>query len=444
MKTIQIILTTGIIATFLLAACTPASQPPAPTQPEEPTPTQPTSVPQTNSGDLIGLAAYNPNPTATLEQLDTLAKANNTFALDLYKQLSTQSDNIFYSPYSIYMALLMTYAGAAGDTASQMESTMHVPYPEEQVHEVMNALNQQLKANSLIDDKPAFTLNIVNQLWGQQDYPFLAEFLDKLSENYGAGLKTVDFIHQPEAARQLINLWVEAQTNEKIKDLIPQGAIDELTRLVITNAVYFKAAWMTPFDSQKTDTGSFTLLDGSQVDVPMMHSDATLRAYVSEDVQAVELPYQGGTYSMVVLMPTAGSLETFEQSLTADSLQGILNNLERAMVTLSMPKFKFEAAFGLNDTLKTLGMTDAFDPYRADFSRMDGTTDLYISSVLHKAYVDVNEEGTEAAAATAVIISLESAVTQSYTITLDHPFLFLIRDNATNTLLFVGRMADPR
>jgi len=438
MKTLQTILSLGVIAAFLLAGCSPAGQSPEPTQPEEPT------QPPAEAQDLIGEVAYNLNPQASLDQIQALADAHNAFALDLYKQLAGEGENIFYSPYSIYMALLMTYAGAAGDTASQMESTLHLPYSQEEVHAVMNALNLQLKANSIVDDKPAFTLNIVNQLWGQAGYAFLPEFLNTLSQNYNAGLKTVDFAADPEAARELINLWVEAQTNEKIRDLIPEGVLNELTRLVITNAVYFKAAWLSPFDPANTKNGSFTLLDGTQADVPMMHQSSSMRAYVSQDVQAVELPYEGGTYSMVALMPTAGSLDTFEQSLTAESLQGILNQLERASVTLSMPKFKFDAAFALNDALEGMGMTDAFDPMKANFSGMDGTTSLYISSALHKAFVDVNEEGTEAAAATAVAIGLTSAPGQSYTIMLDHPFLFLIRDNATGTLLFVGRMADPR
>ena len=438
MKTLQTILSLGVIAAFLLAGCSPAGQSPEPTQPEEPT------QPSAEAQDLIGEVAYNLNPQAGLDQIQALADAHNAFALDLYKQLAGEGENIFYSPYSIYMALLMTYAGAAGDTASQMESTLHLPYSQEEVHAVMNALNLQLKANSIVDDKPAFTLNIVNQLWGQAGYAFLPEFLNTLSQNYNAGLKTVDFAADPEAARELINLWVEAQTNEKIRDLIPEGALNELTRLVITNAVYFKAAWLSPFDPANTKNGSFTLLDGTQVEVPMMHQSGNMRAYVSQDVQAVELPYEGGTYSMVALIPTAGSLDSFEKSLTAESLQVILNQLERASVTLSMPKFKFDAAFALNDALEGMGMTDAFDPMKANFSRMDGTTSLYISSALHKAFVDVNEEGTEAAAATAVAIGLTSAPGQSYTITLDHPFLFLIRDNATGTLLFVGRMADPR
>ena len=438
MKTLQTILSLGVIAAFLLAGCSPAGQSPEPTQPEEPT------QPPAEAQDLIGEVAYNLNPQASLDQIQALADAHNAFALDLYKQLAGEGENIFYSPYSIYMALLMTYAGAAGDTASQMESTLHLPYSQEEVHAVMNALNLQLKANSIVDDKPAFTLNIVNQLWGQAGYAFLPEFLNTLSQNYNAGLKTVDFAADPEGARELINLWVEAQTNEKIRDLIPEGVLNELTRLVITNAVYFKAAWLSPFDPANTKNGSFTLLDGTQADVPMMHQSSSMRAYVSQDVQAVELPYEGGTYSMVALMPTAGNLDTFEQSLTAESLQDILNQLERASVTLSMPKFKFDAAFALNDALEGMGMTDAFDPMKANFSGMDGTTSLYISSALHKAFVDVNEEGTEAAAATAVAIGLTSAPGQSYTITLDRPFLFLIRDNATGTLLFVGRMADPR
>jgi serpin B len=438
MKTLQTILSLGVIAAFLLAGCAPAGQSPEPTQPEEPT------QPSTEAQDLIGEVAYNPNPQAGLDEIQALADAHNAFALDLYQQLAGEGKNMFYSPYSIYMALLMTYAGAAGDTASQMESTLHLPYPQEEVHAVMNALDQQLKANSMVDDKPAFTLNIANQLWGQAGYAFLPEFLNTLSQNYNAGLKTVDFAADPEAARELINLWVEAQTNEKIKDLIPEGALNALTRLVITNAVYFKAAWLSPFDPANTKNGSFTLLDGTKVEVPMMHQSGTFRAYISQDVQAVELPYEGGAYSMVALMPAEGSLGEFEQSLTAESLQGILDQLERASVTLSIPKFKFDAAFALNDALEAMGMKDAFDPMKANFSRMDGTTSLYISSALHKAFVDVNEEGTEAAAATAVVIGPTSAPGQSYTITLDHPFLFLIRDNATGTLLFVGRMADPR
>ena len=438
MKTLQTILSLGVIAAFLLAGCSPAGQSPEPTQPEEPT------QPSAEAQDLIGEVAYNLNPQAGLDQIQALADAHNAFALDLYKQLAGEGENIFYSPYSIYMALLMTYAGAAGDTASQMESTLHLPYSQEEVHAVMNALNLQLKANSIVDDKPAFTLNIVNQLWGQAGYAFLPEFLNTLSQNYDAGLKTVDFAADPEAARELINLWVEAQTNEKIRDLIPEGALNELTRLVITNAVYFKAAWLSQFDPANTENGSFTLLDGTKVEVPMMHQSGTFRAYVSQDVQAVELPYEGGAYSMVALMPAEGSLGEFEQSLTAESLQGILDQLERASVTLSIPKFKFDAAFALNDALEAMGMKDAFDPMKANFSGMDGTTSLYISSALHKAFVDVNEEGTEAAAATAVAIGLTSAPGQSYTIMLDHPFLFLIRDNATGTLLFVGRMADPR
>jgi len=438
MKTLQTILSLGVIAAFLLAGCSPAGESPEPTQPEEPT------QPSTEAQDLIGEVAYNPNPQVDLDQIKALADAHNTFALDLYQQLAGDGKNMFYSPYSIYMALLMTYAGAAGDTASQMESTLHLPYSQEEVHAVMNALDQQLKANSMVDDKPAFTLNIANQLWGQAGYAFLPEFLNTLSQNYNAGLKTVDFAADPEAARELINLWVEAQTNEKIKDLIPEGALNALTRLVITNAVYFKAAWLSPFDPANTKNGSFTLLDGTKVEVPMMHQSGTFRAYISQDVQAVELPYEGGAYSMVALMPAEGSLGEFEQSLTAESLQGILDQLERASVTLSIPKFKFDAAFALNDALEAMGMKDAFDPMKANFSRMDGTTSLYISSALHKAFVDVNEEGTEAAAATAVVIGPTSAPGQSYTITLDHPFLFLIRDNATGTLLFVGRMADPR
>jgi len=237
---------------------------------------------------------------------------------------------------------------------------------------------------------------------------------------------------------------VAAQTNDRIKDLIPAGVLNALTRLVLTNAVYFKAAWMNQFDPALTSQGAFSLPDGSSAEVPMMHAERTMRAYVDEGLKAVELPYEGGTYSMVLLMPAQGSLPEFEKSLDAERFEAILNELSGAAVTLSMPKFKLESAFGLSDAMKALGMVDAFEPGSADFSGMEATRSLYISDLLHKASVDVNEEGTEAAAATAVVVGQTSMPAESYVIDFDHPFLFFIRNIQTNTILFMGRLADPR
>ena len=441
MKILRTLLSFGLAAAMLLTACAPLVEPP-----EEPAPTKPVETPQEPAAEISeysGKDAYITNPQVDAQAVLAAATANNAFALALYRQLAGNEGDLFYSPYSIYTALMMAYAGAAGETAAQMEQALAIELPGSDVHAALNALNLTLLNNSQFDGKPVFSFNVANQLWGQKDFAFNEQFLNTLSANYNADLKTVDF-NDSENARALINLWVAAQTNDKIKDLIPAGVLDALTRLVLTNAVYFKAAWMNQFDPSKTALGSFTLADGSQVDVPMMHAQRSMQAFVNEQFEAVELPYEGGMYSMVLVMPAQGSLADFEASLDADRLNEILGSLSTASVTLSMPKFKLESSFGLSEAMKTLGMTDAFTPGIADFSGMEDTRSLYISDLLHKAYVDVNEEGTEAAAATAVVVGMTSMPAESYTISFDHPFLFLIRDIQTNTILFMGRLADPR
>ncbi len=441
MKILRTLLCFGLAAAMLLTACAPLAE-----VPEEPAPTKPVETPQEPAPEISeysGKDAYITNPQVDAQAVLAAATANNAFALALYRQLAGNEGDLFYSPYSIYTALMMAYAGAAGETAAQMEQALAIELPGSDVHAALNALNLTLLNNSQFDGKPVFSFNVANQLWGQKDFAFNEQFLNTLSANYNADLKTVDF-NDSENARALINLWVAAQTNDKIKDLIPAGVLDALTRLVLTNAVYFKAAWMNQFDPSKTALGSFTLADGSQVDVPMMHAQRSMQAFVNEGLEVVELPYEGGMYSMVLVMPAQGSLADFEASLDADRLNEILGSLSTASVTLSMPKFKLESSFGLSEAMKTLGMTDAFTPGIADFSGMEDTRSLYISDLLHKAYVDVNEEGTEAAAATAVVVGMTSMPAESYIISFDHPFLFLIRDIQTNTILFMGRLADPR
>jgi Serine protease inhibitor len=315
MKILRTLLSFGLAAAMLLTACAPLVEPP-----EEPAPTKPVETPQEPAAEISeysGKDAYITNPQVDAQAVLAAATANNTFALALYRQLAGKEGDLFYSPYSIYTALMMAYAGAAGETAAQMEQALAIELPGSDVHAALNALNLTLLNNSQFDGKPVFSFNVANQLWGQKDFAFNEQFLNTLSANYNADLKTVDF-NDSENARALINLWVAAQTNDKIKDLIPAGVLDALTRLVLTNAVYFKAAWMNQFDPSKTALGSFTLADGSQVDVPMMHAQRSMQAFVDEQFEAVELPYVGGMYSMVLVMPAQGSLAEFEASLDAD------------------------------------------------------------------------------------------------------------------------------
>ena len=385
------------------------------------------------------------NPAAGPEDLSALADGNVAFAFDLYRALAAGEVNLFFSPYSISVALAMTYAGAAGDTASQMAGTLRLTLPGDRLHPAFNAysLDLQARAEQAGEGTP-FELSIANTLWGQRDFAFRPEFLDLLGENYGAGMRLVDFAADPEAARLAINDWVSDETREKIQDIIPGGAIDELTRLVLANAIYFKAAWLHTFDSEATTTQPFHLLDGSTVDVPMMHQEEAHGYAVREGYRALELPYGSGDMSMLIILPDEGQFKSVEASLSLELIQEIAGELTYGPVILSLPRFTYESAFSLKEALQDLGMPDAFDPDRADFSDMDGSRDLYIGSVLHKAFVSVDENGTEAAAATAVIMQLTSAFAdEPITFTVDRPFIYLIRDGQTGSVLFVGRVMDP-
>lgn len=389
-------------------------------------------------------APRNTTPDVSDEALQTLVEGNIAFAADLYRQLQEKDGNLFFSPHSVSVALAMTYAGARGETADQMAETLHFTLPQENLHAAFNALDLALQPDEDADDE-TFTLNIANSLWAEETYTFRDEFLDLLARNYGAGLRLVDFINQYEAARKAINQWVEEKTEGKIKNLIPEGGVNDLTRLVLANAIYFNAKWAHVFPEDRTQDGTFTTAEGNEVTVPMMSwSDPkTVPHTQGEGYQAIELPYRGGNASMVMLMPDAGTLADFESDLTGERLQSILDEMESKSVALTMPKFKYEAKASLAATLKALGMPAAFDPGRADFSGMDGTRDLYITDVFHKAFVSVDEEGTEAAAATAVVVGIESLPQIDVELTIDHPFIYLIRDTQTGAVLFLGRVVDP-
>ncbi len=384
------------------------------------------------------------SPDVPTTDLDLLVEGNSAFAFDLYQELKDEEGNLFYSPYSISVALAMTYAGARGETEQQMAEALKFLLEQEDLHPAFNSLDIELDERgegAAGKDEEGFRLNIVNAIWGQKDYAFLDEFLDVLAENYGAGLRLVDFINETEKARVTINDWVSEQTEGRIEDLIPQGVLDVMTRLVLTNAIYFNAAWEYPFQEEATYNGPFYLLDGSEVTVPLMTQTESFRYTEGNGYQAVELPYDGKELSMVILLPEEGQFEAFEGSLDADLVADIIEDLELKEVVLTMPKFEFESEFGLKPALAAMGMPVAFTE-EADFSGMTGVRDLYIAEVIHKAFVSVDEAGTEAAAATAVVMKL-TAAQEFAEMTLDHPFIFLIRDIETGAVLFVGRVMNP-
>ncbi|MBL7065094.1 MAG: serpin family protein [Anaerolineae bacterium] len=387
------------------------------------------------------------SPDVNAPDLADLVNGNSAFAFDLYQVLreDEENDNLFYSPYSISLALAMTYAGARSDTEQQMAETLHFILPQDRLHPAFNGLDIELARRgegAEGKDGEGFRLNIVNALWGQDEYGFLSEYLNVLAENYGAGLRLLDFRNAPEKSRVTINDWVSDQTEDRIEDLIPQGVIDELTRLVLTNAIYFNAAWAEPFEPDQTDDGTFHLLDGGQVTVPMMEQMESFGYAEGEGYQAVELPYDGWELSMVVLLPDTGEFEAFEGSLDAERVDGIVKDLVHGQVALTMPKFEFESGFSLVETLAAMGMPDAFTG-AADFSGITGDRDLFIGEVIHKAFVSVDEAGTEAAAATAVVMPASAPPEEPVEVTVDRPFIFLIRDIETGAILFVGRVLDP-
>jgi serine protease inhibitor len=416
-------------------------------------------------------------PDVPEADLDELTTANRVFAFDLFRALRVPNRNPFFSPHSISVALAMTYAGACSLTAEEIAGTLHFTLPPERLHAAFNALQIELASRTgdavqpedsgtgsgsslkervrLHRERPdifpdpeddgRFRLSIVNAMWAQAGYNFLDSFLDTLAENYDAGLQLLDFIRAPEPSRVTINDWVAEQTKDRIQDLIPQGAIDSLTRLVLTNAIYFKARWEETFSEALTHDENFHLLDGAAVSVPMMHQTADFGYAAGEGVQAVEMAYEGRELSMLVLLPDAGTFDAFEKRLDTGVVDQLTEQVRIRELVLTMPKFEFDADFMLSQTLADMGMPAAFSD-DADFSAITGARDLIISDVIHKAFVAVDEKGTEAAAATAVIFAergMPFQMAEPLVVTIDRPFVFLIRDRKTGTILFAGRVLDP-
>jgi serpin B len=385
-------------------------------------------------------------PAVAPSDLSTLVAGNTDFAMNLYQLLKKSDGNLFYSPYSISEALAMTYGGARGDTESQMAAAMRFRLSQSALHPAFNGIDIDLAERgqgAKGADGKGFRLKVVNAIWGQKDFKFTDSYLDLLAQNYGAGMRIVDYINQSEAARQIINQWVSDQTEAKIKDLLPQGSVDSMTRLVLTNAIYFNAAWASQFKKEMTGDGQFTLPDSSNIQVPMMYQQDHFQYAEDKDYQAIELFYDGNQLSMLILLPKAGSYSDFENSLDSSRLTAITGNLNPAEVKLSLPKFTLNSEFNLNHALSDLGMPLAFSPSDADFSGMDGGRDLYISDVVHKSFITVDENGTEAAAATGVIVGTTAMPIDIKEMKIDHPFIYFIRDNPTGTILFMGRVLNP-
>jgi serpin B len=374
-----------------------------------------------------------PNTSPADEAL--LVEGNSTFAFELYQALQGKEGNLFFSPYSISLMMAMAFGGAQGETAQQIADAMRYNLSPDKLHAAFNYLSLQLVKRT--SDADNFQLDIVNDIWGQKNYKFLQAYLDILAQNYGAGLRVVDFINDPDGARKVINDYIYDQTHKLIKDLIPEGAINAFTRLVLTNAIYFKAEWKNKFNKNETLDGVFKLLDKSQVTVPMMNQRSVFKFANGEDWKAIELPYKNEQIAMDIILPD--DFGAFEESLDTATINQILAAMGSRDIQFSMPKFKFASDFDLKEALSALGMPVAFDPVNADFSGITNVEGLYIQGIVHKAFVAVDEEGTEAAAG-AVIIGTTS---MPESLVIDSPFIFLIRDIQTGSILFMGRVLNP-
>jgi serine protease inhibitor len=396
-----------------------------------------------NSGIVSSNVGRDTSPQVASGSVEELASDNTRFAFDLYHQIGSASGNLFYSPYSISLALSMTYAGARGETAQQMAHALDFSLPSSELHPAFDKLDLELESRA--QDGKGLKLNIADSLWGERTMQFNAPFLDTLAANYGAGMHVVDFLHAPDAARTAINGWVADETNDRIPNLLGQGSITDMTRLVLVNAIYFNAAWDTSFDKRDTQPETFTRPDDSTVQADEMHEMTELGYAEGSNYQAVELPYTGDKTSMVVVLPAAGAFQAVESELSGDFVTSLFGSLQTGEVSLSLPRFKIQGAtIDVSDALQKLGMTDAFKDGVADLSGMAGAPgDLYISGVLHQAFVQVDEAGTEAAAATAVIVGGNAMPSPTQTVNVNRPFLVFIRDIPTNSVLFAGRVTDP-
>lgn len=423
------------LGAFVAAAC----------QPKETNNVSPAStVPEPKPGETAE-ASSEPGPAAA-ESIETeaagepvtdLSSALNSFTADLYGELKSKEGNLFLSPYSISAALTMTAAGARGETRDQMASVLGFGDSLGSAHTAQGEALERLQGS------PGVELSIANSLWGQAGLNFERDFTELLQEHYGAGMRETNFQSEPEQSRTAINAWVEEQTRERIQDLIPEGAINNQTRLVLANAIYFKGKWDQPFDPEATRPGPFKLSGGGEVQAPFMYQKAYFAYQAADDVEVLELPYDENALSMVIVLPKeTDGLAAIESKLSAEQIGLWTAEMRKLELEAYIPKFKMTSQFSLAEVLSAMGMPLAFSN-GADFSGMTQDERLAISAVLHKAFVDVNEEGTEAAAATGAVMTRTSMPTRQIIFRADHPFLFFIRERSSGAVLFMGRVANP-
>jgi serpin B len=374
-----------------------------------------------------------------------LSQANNQFAFDLYSRYKDDEGNIFFSPWSISSAFAMTYEGAQGQTADEIRNVFHFPSDLQSMETQYQSMNALLNR----EDKP-YTLWNANSLWVEKTVQLDDDYASRMQAYYGGQASPLDFKNAPEQSRITINDWVEDKTNDRIKDLLPQGSVSPLTRLVIANAIYMKTNWSSPFEKESTYEEDFRLGSGEAVKVEMMHQRSRFNYGETEDLQILEMPYAGDELSMLVILPKedilGGKMETVEDSLTPQNLDEWKNGMKIEDVRLTFPKYRIETEYGLKEQLVEMGMPTAFGS-EADFGGIGLEEDLFISEAYHKAFVAVDEEGTEAAAATAVVIAATSMPVEQpppKIFTADHPFIFVIQEKSTGNILFLGRVSDPR
>ncbi|MGI9649320.1 MAG: serpin family protein [Acidimicrobiia bacterium] len=443
-------LVAALVALALVAAACGSTDgsPPSSTDPDAP-PTTVDPAGRTEEfapGDVAAVDLPLANSQVTAAQIAAVVAADNEFGIDLFRAVAGD-ENLMISPYSIATALSMLYPGARGTTADEIAAVLHTTVDETTLHAVRNHINRLLTTPAPpmddSDTREPFTVRPANSAWGQGGYPFLDDYLAVLAESYGAGLRLLDYVGDPEGSRAIINGWVEDTTEDRIKDMIPSGAIDPLTRLVLVNAIWFKANWFEQFDPTLTEPAPFTRLDGSQIEVPMMHAGQRTGYTSNELFEAVRLPYAGDA-AMVVLLPKQGSPADLAAALEPEDLDIEWGDFQ---VELALPSFEFEAEIALKAALQQLGIKAAFvppssGPEGADLTGITEMRELYPSDAFHKSFISLDEEGTEAAAATALIISLES-MPQPATFTADRPFLFWIEQSSTGEILFLGQVMDP-
>jgi serpin B len=399
------------------------------------------------AGSFLYVLIKQPDQTPIISQVnktyDSVLEANNQFAVDLYQKYRSNDGNIFFSPFSISSALAMTYEGAKGQTAGEMQKVLHFPGDIGVLRSGYSEIYERLNKAS----KP-YKLSTANALWAQKDYPFAGEYLSTVEKYYYGKVTNLDFAKDAENSRQTINNWVEAKTYDRIKELIPVGLLTPATRMVLTNAIYFNASWLSQFETLATNDQDFKS-DTKSVSVKMMHQKAGYNYGETDKLQILEMPYEGEDISMLIILPKGDNLEGLERTLSTKNLADWKKNMKGELVELSLPKFEYENKYYMAADLKEMGMPTAFIYPAADFSGISPTKELYIGEVIHQTFVGVSESGTEAAAATAVVMRELGASPGIHIPQIpkifkaDHPFIFIIQERESGNILFMGRVTDP-